>query len=324
MAGAAQNMLVKVLTKHAPRLFYYTADKIARANISIQTSPAHVDVINNESRRVIRIDRTHAIYISNVIECFDYYSSSVRGEKYYLNGQHYSLYDFSVPKAHKVYGFDDFPVNFPSFPETYVTGKQYLEFADLKSGATVLDLGAYSAFATILFAKTVGAQGHVVALEPDPQNYAIAASNVAAYEATSGLHNIELVQGAVTGTGGTLSLSSEGNLGSAATRFVGAHRGNVVRVEAFTLTQLAERHRLASVDFIKMDIEGAEEEVIANAREFFVRFRPKLIIEPHQVNGVRSDDAVIRLLTAYGYSCEIIPQTGVSSLPLITATPLPD
>ena len=322
MFGAAGRIIAKVASKHAPRFFYYTADKTARADIRLYTPPTHIDIIKDKDREIIRIDRSHAIYVSNVIECFNYYSSSVVGEDFDFDGQRYNLYDFSISKAHKVRGFDDFSVTFPSFPETYVTAEQYLEFADLRPGATVLDLGSYSAFATILFAKAAGDQGRVVALEPDPKNYAIARKNIAAYEATSGLGNIELVQAAVAGTGGVLSLSSEGNLGSAATRFVGAHRGNIVQVEALTLTQLAERYGLTKVDFIKMDIEGAEEEVIANSGEFFGRFRPKLIIEPHQVNGVRSDDAVIRLLAGYGYSCEVIPQTGVSSLPLITARPL--
>ena len=45
--------------------------------------------------------------------------------------------------------------------------------------------------------------------------------------------------------------------------------------------------------------------------DFFRRFRPRIMIEPHMVQGALSDQAVVRILDCFGYECRIIEQHGV-------------
>jgi hypothetical protein len=62
-------------------------------------------------------------------------------------------------------------------------------------------------------------------------------------------------------------------------------------------------------------------EVIKHSEEFFLRYRPRIIFEPHLVGGSLSSEGVVQSLQAFGYTCDYIEQTGVS-LPLVFAEPI--
>ena len=107
----------------------------------------------------------------------------------------------------------------------------------------------------------------------------------------------------------------------AATETVGASRGINSVVPSYTLSRIAEELNLSQIDFIKCDIEGAEE-VLFEDSEFFKKYRPRIIVESHNnYHGVRTTDKVIADLTANNYQHNIIEQYGVH-LPLIEFIPL--
>jgi hypothetical protein len=58
-------------------------------------------------------------------------------------------------------------------------------------------------------------------------------------------------------------------------RNVGA---KTVRVQLTTIDQLVTDLKLARVDFIKMDIEGAERNALAGARNTILRFKPRIAV----------------------------------------------
>jgi hypothetical protein len=116
-----------------------------------------------------------------------------------------------------------------------------------------------------------------------------------------------------------VSFSAEGNLGSSATDGVGDRLGQAELVPSFTLSSIAHRYDLPKVDFIKSDIEGAEG-VIFGDSDFFQRFRPRIIVEVHPVDGELTTDKVKADLSKHGYAFELVDQIG-SRLPLLRCTP---
>jgi len=135
----------------------------------------------------------------------------------------------------------------------------------------------------------------------------------------NGLDNIALLAAAASPTDGVLQLSSEGTTGSALTSIVGSRRGQTVDVEALSLQTIADRHHLDRVDFIKIDIEGAERELVPQSGDFFRRYRPQLVVEPHRVENV-SRAAVIQIaLAEFGYRFSTMEHRGLS-MPFIAAT----
>lgn len=157
----------------------------------------------------------------------------------------------------------------------------------------------------------------MLAFEPDPANHAAARVNLAQHARSNGLANVTLVAAAVAGGTGTLRFSAEGAMGSADAGVVGG-RGEVITVSCVGLEDIVRVYAPGRIDFIKMDIEGSELAALRGAGECLARFKPRLMIEPHLVDGELSAGEVMRLLEAQGYRCAVIEQTG-ARLPLVTA-----
>lgn len=131
--------------------------------------------------------------------------------------------------------------------------------------------------------------------------------------------HIDTIFGAVWNHCDGLQFSSEVNMGSSASEIVGESRGDNKIVKSFTLSKIVEAGSFDSIDFIKCDVEGAEA-VIFEDGEFFDKFRPRIIIEPHLVSGKVTTEKCINDLSKFGYRCELINQTGVT-LPLLQCYP---
>lgn len=249
-----------------------------------------------------------------MINNFGYYFDAVRSER--RDGA--EVVDYSQPRYHDVIGFDRFPIFLPSICEPVITANQYLEFADLKSGQVVVDLGAYSGLTSILFKEVVGEGGKVVAVDADKQNFAAIDLNLGNYFERTG-QKIASLYGAVWNHNRGLEFSSEGCMGSSASSIVGDKRGEIIRVPSYSLSEVAEKFELGTIDFLKVDIEGAEA-VIFEDEKFFEKFRPKIIVEPHIVDAVETTGKCVRDLSRYGYECKRVAQVG-SDLPLLECLP---
>ncbi|GAA3885107.1 hypothetical protein GCM10022276_00030 [Sphingomonas limnosediminicola] len=275
----------------------------------------HSTVEIGDGRRVVRLARKHAIYANDVVNDFDFYHGAVVAE--ITDGL--ELVDYSSPKFHDVPGFPLHPVFFNALAEPLITGDQYIQFAHLADGCVALDLGAYSGLTSILFREQCGANGAVIAIDADPANISAIKKNFALYASISG-NRIELLEGAVWSHDEGIAFSAEGNLGSSAIECVGNRVSAATRVPSFKLSSIAKRYNLHRVDFIKCDIEGAES-VIFTDSDFFERFRPRIIVETHRLDGNFTTDKVKADLSRHAYEFELRDQVG-STQPLLRCTPL--
>lgn len=283
-----------------------------KRGLSLHVHGSFLEVVKND--RIIRISRKHAVYLNDIFLSFDYYHKAV--VPFTANG--FSIVNYSSPQYHDVVGFDLWPIMFPSFAEPVVTASQYLNFANLSAGMTVIDLGAYSGLTSIIFSQAVGQHGIVIAIDADPINLQCIHRNIDRYNRCFA-SSIQVMDGAVWNNSNGIEFSSEGNMGGSASDIIGRNRGQLMKVRTFTLSDVAKLNGVTRVDFIKCDIEGAES-VVFEDKEFFNSFRPRIIVEPHIVNGRLTIDKVIADLSLYGYKCKSIRQEGVE-LPLIECNP---
>lgn len=267
--------------------------------------------------RVLRISFSHMLYAKDIIESFDYYFGAVEPITY----SGYELVDYSLPKYHDVIGYDKHPIFFPSFSEPISTTSQYISFAQLQIGSVVIDLGAYSGLTSILFKELVGPSGVVIAVDADERNFQAIKKNCTIYERVTG-NTIENIFGAVWKHDDGLDFSVEGNMGSSATSITGTTRGAVTHVKSFRLNSLANMFDFKTIDFIKCDIEGAEA-IIFDDDLFFSRFLPRILVEPHIVNGEDTSDMTVQTLAKYGYTHRKTEQIG-GALPLLEFYPPKD
>lgn len=156
-------------------------------------------------------------------------------------------------------------------------------FCDLvRPGDTVLDIGANFGLYSIEVGRLVGPQGHVYAFEPGRQTASLLTRNVA----LNGLQDVVMVSPVAVGeTSGRRSFFEAQS--SSFSGFVDNGRGgNTQRVEVETIvldewTPLEGR----SVDLVKLDVEGAELEVLKGAEGVLERSPEAiLLVEANRKN----------------------------------------
>ena len=135
----------------------------------------------------------------------------------------------------------------------------------------ILDCGANLGASALWFAETFP-RATVVAVEPERENYALLTSNCDG-------RKIVPILGAVAATSGTMKLFDPGE-GEWAFRVGGVETGQpMYEVEAFSIAALLN-NQSGQPFILKIDIEGAEAGLFAEATEVFDRF-PVIIIELH-------------------------------------------
>ncbi|MGH9720301.1 MAG: FkbM family methyltransferase [Bryobacteraceae bacterium] len=184
----------------------------------------------------------------------------------------------------------------------------------VQSGDIVFDCGAHAGVFTRQ-ALELGAK-KVVAVEPESINLEALRRNFAA-EIEQG--RVVVVAKGVWDKEGSLSFHvSETSSGMHKFEETGANPADKA-LPLTTIDKLVDELRLDRVDFIKMDIEGAERKALAGASKSLAKFRPRMAICTYhlQDDPVEVVAAVRRALPDYQVECgpcedqytRIVPQT---------------
>jgi FkbM family methyltransferase len=144
----------------------------------------------------------------------------------------------------------------------------------VRGGNVAIDVGANLGFITLVLSKLVGDGGRVYSFEPSSRTYAKLEhviernrlSNVTPLNYALGAETCELPL-ATPQSSGNASLALEG---------VGAKAVELVRIQPLDAGLGSELSRL---DFIKIDTEGFEIEVLRGAEQTITRLRPVIFIE---------------------------------------------
>jgi FkbM family methyltransferase len=170
----------------------------------------------------------------------------------------------------------------------------YFQLPLLSKGSVAFDCGAFPGDWTVIASRMVGMSGHVYAFEPHPQNrdYLVQMLKV------NKVSNVTVLPHAVYDTTGTGVLSCS-RAGSALRRYL--YSDSTVDVDTLSLDEFAHDKK---VDFIKMDIEGAEVAALKGAQRILHQMRPALAIASYHTlpDGTRSADLLENLLADYGYA----------------------
>ncbi len=166
----------------------------------------------------------------------------------------------------------------------------------VKKGDVVLDIGAHIGYYTLMFAKLVGKEGKVYAFEPSPKNFSLLKKNVE----INGHNNVVLVQKAVSNASGKLKLYlCEGNVGD--NRIYDSHDGRQsVEIEAVRIDDYFKGSS-PTINYIKMDIQGAEAGAIQGMRDVLNRNKAAKILTEFWPDGLKKfgtePEEYLRLLT---------------------------
>jgi FkbM family methyltransferase len=223
-----------------------------------------------------------------------------------LRVDNYLLLDIHVPNH-------DYRIHCPLNKEDFIVmtkhEEQIMGLFRPSEGDTVVDIGAHMGRYTIPCSKSAGMSGKVVAIEAHPYNFRILQHNLRLNK----LKNVSLLNCAVYSNRARLKLYlPDEDLGytmhhSLMTNYLASKYSNeierkYIEVEADTLDNLLKARGINEVNWIKIDVEGAELEVLRGAREILsTNTRISILVEIH---GKDTYGPTMELLKSNNFSIE--------------------
>jgi FkbM family methyltransferase len=180
---------------------------------------------------------------------------------------------------------------------------EIIELFTPKEGDVVIDIGAHIGRYTIIASKRVGANGKVVAIEANPSNFEMLNRNIKLNQLT----NVISLNNAVYSKETKIKLYLPGEeLGHTTYNTVMSDRARTedkfVEVSANTLDYLLQLNEITDVNWVKIDVEGAEFEVLKGASNVLSKSKDiALLIEVH---GKDTYEPIIESLRSYNFKID--------------------
>lgn len=160
---------------------------------------------------------------------------------------------------------------------TYEVPIQNIFTQHLKPGDVFYDIGANVGFFSIIAAKLVGDKGKVYAFEPGEGN----ANSIRHNARLNNFNHIEVIEKAVSHTSGEgqLLLAKYSGGHALATADAPPDLAGEVTVDLVSIDDLIAQNKIAPPNFVKIDVEGAELDVLKGMTETIKTARPAIIYE---------------------------------------------
>ena len=172
-------------------------------------------------------------------------------------------------------------------------------------GMTVLDVGGCFGEYSLYASRRVGETGRVIMLEPDPANIEVARK---LFALNGNPRNIEIIPAGLWKEPGTVRFTA-GNSEQSAVALDAAAGGaaaNTIEIPTESLASVVKRCGLTRLDIVKMDIEGAELEVMAGAGELPAAFKPRYAIASYHIrDGRQTADVLPETFARLGYQSKV-------------------
>jgi FkbM family methyltransferase len=175
----------------------------------------------------------------------------------------------------------------------------------VQPGWVAVDVGAHIGYFALILARLVGPEGSVFAFEPVPSNFHALEENLSLNQITQ----VQAINKAVFDKSGQLELKVLDGAGLPDHASIDDTRGvRSITVESISLDDFfAQRKR--PIDFLKMDVEGAEGSVLQGARKLIAADHPIMEIEIHYFDGHPENNPVPEMLQDWGYQIRWIDQS---------------
>ena len=166
----------------------------------------------------------------------------------------------------------------------------------------VIDIGAHIGKYAIRWGNSVGEQGKVYAIEVEPKTFDILCKNIKLNKLEKKVIPLKL---AITDKIGKSSFYvSKGRSEISSIHDKWAEK---IEVDTITIDELVKKEKLTKINFIQMDIQGAEyETILGSSNSIKNRIIKKFVIETH---GRKNFELIPPLLQSQ-YDIEIFAKTG--------------
>jgi FkbM family methyltransferase len=162
--------------------------------------------------------------------------------------------------------------------------EQQMLAAHLKAGQVFYDIGANVGFFTTLAAKLVGNRGQVYGFEPFPDCAEAARNNAR----RNGFDQVTIRQAAVSKYEGMGSFALKGTISMfhlASEAEKATAKLSMIQVPVVTIDGMVSRGELRPPDYVIIDVEGAELDVLEGMQNTIKTHRPAILCEVHWISA---------------------------------------
>ncbi|SFF74226.1 methyltransferase, FkbM family [Salegentibacter agarivorans] len=192
---------------------------------------------------------------------------------------------------------------FSSTPLYFITKEieRYEKYYKIGRDDTVIDAGAFNGILSLVYAEKAKS-GKVFSFEPDRKNLQGLDENL---NLNGNPKNIQLIKEGLWSYRGEIKFYEAGSVASSSFYKAEDSQENIISVTS--LDNFVEENNIKKIDFIKMDVEGAELNILKGARKMLSNFKPNLSIATyHLVEGELTYKSVEEFFKEMNYPFETV------------------
>jgi FkbM family methyltransferase len=170
---------------------------------------------------------------------------------------------------------------------------------EIMNNDIVVDIGAHIGIFSVL-AAVRAKQGKVYSIEPMPENYSLLLANIK----QNNLKNVTPVNKALSSDIGEKHLFISSSSGGHSFVFLDKKITNIA-VQTSTLETIIKEYDIHKIDFLKIDCEGAEYEILFNCPKEVLNKIRKISMECHDIDDKKNSNSLKLFLEANGFEVKI-------------------
>ena len=190
------------------------------------------------------------------------------------------------------------------FPSDYESDNFRFLKSSVQQGSVVLDLGAHIGLFSTIAGKLVGSNGKVFAIEPAPSTWNVLTNTISINDFENIVVPVNQAMGKEVGTITFYVSENEVDNSNSLVSYKKDRKINGIEVSVNTIDNFVNENKLLKVDFIKIDVEGAEYDALRGGVNVFRTLRPNFILAIHPLpileKGDRLED-IYDLLVSLNY-----------------------
>jgi FkbM family methyltransferase len=167
------------------------------------------------------------------------------------------------------------------FPSNYESENFSFLKSVCKEGAVVFDIGAHIGLFSAIAAKIAGESGSIFAFEPAPNTVPVLNQTIRINNLGNVIEPVNQAMGKEVGKITFFVSDTEADNSNSLVSYKEDRKLNGVEVMVNTIDNFTVGKKLSKIDFIKIDVEGAEFDTLRGGIEVFKKFKPPFILAIH-------------------------------------------
>lgn len=175
--------------------------------------------------------------------------------------------------------------------------REYADYFPFYENAIIVDIGGHYGYFSLFALKNSGIDSKIYVFEPDPENFKVLSANIKESKIVASNKGVSSFVGATTlylGNSTNHSIISDYALNKKETR--------IITIQTVSLSYFMQQNSLNKIDFLKMDCEGAEYDIILNSDDKTLQKVQVYSLEFHDTKRAdQTANKLIERLSGLGY-----------------------